>query len=207
MSLPIGIDIDALTLGSPWLIDRSIVKAHTRVDADDDDALLAVYLQAAIGWAESATQRVIYRRACRVMFSGFPLYDPIRLPCGKTQSVTSIVYSSGGQNLTLTGPSSGSPAGTDYQEDLRADSGGILMPVQGAAWPDTDSDVPAPVTITFTAGWDAADVPMELQYAIIFAVADMYDARAPEGMDLGNVGERLTARESLISAWRLTRVY
>jgi uncharacterized phiE125 gp8 family phage protein len=210
MLSPLRLDIDALTLGSPWLIDEGIVKAHARIDAADDDDLLAIYLRAAIGWAESATNRVIFRRQCRWVLRDFPWEREIRLPCGLARSVASIAYVTGGQTITLTGPSSGSPGGTDYQEDLNADSGGVLMPPQGGSWPNADCDAVAPVTITFTVGWDAANVPAELQHAILFAVDDMYDGRGTASADpamLAAAGSTLAVREALISPWRLTRVY
>lgn len=212
MLSPLRLDIAALTLGSPWLIDEAIVKSHARIDMTDDDDLLEVYLRAAIGWAESATQRVIYRRQCRWVLREFPYHHigEIRLPCGLAQSVSSIAYVSGGQNFTLTGPSSGSPGGTDYQEDLNSESGGVLMPLRGNYWPNTDCDAVAPVTITFNAGWDADDVPAELQHAILFAVEDMYDSRGTGSVEpsvLSNGGSNLAVREALVSPYRLTRIY
>lgn len=211
MLSPLRLDVDPLVLGSPWLISESLVKAHSRIDTSDEDALLEVYLRAAIGWAESATNRVIYQRPCRWVLRDFPVWNQeIRLPCGLAQSVESIVYYSSAQSHTLTGPSAGSPGGTDYQEDLNADSGGVLMPPQGGTWPCADYDAVAPVVINFTAGWAAADVPAELQHAILFAVEDMYDARSTGDVDpamLSAVGSSLAVRETLISPWRLTRIY
>jgi uncharacterized phiE125 gp8 family phage protein len=209
MLSPLRLSIDALST-SPWLIDEDIVKAHTRIDASDDDALLDLYLRAAIQWAENATQRVIFSRTCRWVLRDFPCYREIRLPCGKTSAVAGISYVSGGQTYALTGPSAGSPAGTDYQEDLNADYGGVLMPPLGGSWPSADCDAVAPVTITFTAGWPAGAVPPELQHAILFAVDDYYEMRGSLSFDaniIGVTGQNLAIRDNLISAYRLTRLY
>ena len=42
----------------------------------------------------------------------------------------------------------GSPAGTGYQEDIRGDDGGVLLPIAGEAWPSVDCDAVAPVVYT-----------------------------------------------------------
>ncbi len=105
---------------------------------------------------------------------------------------------------TLTGPSSGSPAGTDYREGLRGDDGGVVTPVRGGNWPFVDCNAPAPVTIDFTAGWQAREVPSAIIHAILFAVADAFEMCSEA--DLTD-GSRFDAREALISSYRLTRLY
>jgi uncharacterized phiE125 gp8 family phage protein len=178
----------------------------------DDDKLLQVYIGAAVSWAEGATHRTIFQRSHRWVLRDFPdcRYSDIRLPRGKASSVSGITYVAGGQTVTLRGPSAGSPASADYQEDLTSDSGGVLMPPQGGTWPSVDYDAVAPVVVTFTAGWPPAAVPSELQHAILFAVEDMYDMRGQNDFDPSMVtaaGPKFSARESLISSYRLTRWY
>lgn len=211
MIRPLRLDVDALDVGSPEIIDSALIRKHVRVDFPDDDDLLQKYLLAAVNWCEGAIHRTVFRRAHRWILDGFETEYPygMRLPRGKTVSIDSISYSAGGTVTTLKGSSS-SPAGTDYQEDLRGDDGGVVMPNRGASWPSTDSNVPAPVVVTFTAGWVAADLPADLLHAILFAIADAYDLRGTPDFNpaaLGGSGPRLAARDALVSGYQLSRFY
>lgn len=212
MLFPLRLDIDSLPDSPAWSVTKDLIDLHSRVDASDDDELFQTYLRAAILWAEGSTHRTIVRRDHRWILREFPYCDDlvIRLPRGKTQSVQSVSYSENGSIVTLTGPSSGSPAGTDYQEELSGDDGGVLMPLRGCSWPSADCDVPAPVKITFSAGWDAADIPPDVVHALLFAVQDAFDIRGTGDFNaavLGSTGPRLAARETLISGYRLDRWY
>lgn len=212
MLSPLRLDVDQLVIGSPWPISEALVKQHSRIDSADSDTVLELYLKAAIQWAENETHRTIFARENRWVLRDFPRDrgQAIRLPRGKTQSVASIEYSVNGSLQTLRGPSSGSPAGTDYLEDLRGEDGGTLMPPRGGCWPSADCDVPAPVTVTFQAGWAAADVPAEIVHAILFAVEDSYELRGMCDVDanvIGVTGQSLPVRTLLISGYRLSRWY
>lgn len=206
MLYPLRLETAELEDGSPAIFDIDLLKKHVRVDSSDEDDLLNIYAPAAVRWIEARTQRTLIRRSHIWMLQDFETCPPygIRLPRGRTVSVTSVAYSSGGSVVTMTGPSS-DPAGTEFQEDLRGDSGGVIMPLRGRAWPSVDTDVPAPVAITFVAGWLADDLPADLRNAFLFAVADSYDIRGSTDLDSG--GTRLQARESLISGWALPRIY
>lgn len=206
------LDIDPLPLdNSPaWLIDEALVKAHCRIDSTDEDANLQLYIRSAIEWVETATHRCVISRAHRLILGSFPCEDRaiIRLPRGLCSAVASIRYYNGGALSTLTGPTS-SPVGTGYQEDLLSDSGGVLMPVRGSNWPSVDCDVPAPVRIDFTAGYQPDALPPQILSAILLAVSDAFEMRGtPDyaGLNLADSGKALAAREALISAWRIYRV-
>lgn len=211
MLCPIRLDIDELEASSPAIIDATLLKSHVRIDFDDDNSLIDLYVQAAVRWAEGVTQRTIVQRSHQWVLRDFgsSANEEIRLPRGKTASVESITYSVNGSTTTITGPSS-SPAGTDYQEDLRGDSGGVLMPTRGSSWPSVDADVPAPVVISFTAGWAQDQIPADLLNALMFFVADCYELRGetdflPHMAQSG--GARFMARWNLISGYCLPRVY
>jgi uncharacterized phiE125 gp8 family phage protein len=203
---PLRLEVSALD-ASPFPLDLAAVKQHLAVDDTDSDELIQIYMQAAIRWAEGSMRRTIYARPHLWVLREFPQdrYSEIRLPRGKTQSVASIAYSSGGSLVTLTGPSSGSPAGTGYQEDLTGDDGGVLMPPRGQGWPQADSDVPAPVIINFTAGYLTAEVPEDIIHGILFAVSDAFELRGTG--DFTVFGRNFETREILISPYRLKRFY
>lgn len=203
---PLQLDVSAFEWDSPYPIDLDLVKAQCSIDDDRFDAILPAWIRSAVEWAEGSSHRTIFSRAHSWVLKGFPLggMQGIRLPRGKTQSVESVVYVSGGQEYTLTGPSS-DPVGTGYQESLIGDDGGWLLPPRGQSWPSVDSDVPAPVRVNFTAGWLAGEVPGDVLHAILFAVADCVDIRGTP--DLNTHGGSLEAREGLISSYRLSRWY
>lgn len=212
MLSPVRLDVDALSAAWPWPISKDLVEQHLRLDTNDQDELLKAFVLAAAEWAEGETHRTIFKRDVRWILRGFP-YDgrmEIQLPRGKTNSVASIQYSVNGSVVTMRGPSSGSPAGTDYQEDLRGDDGAVLMPARGGSWPSADCDVPAPVVITFSAGWVPTEVPTDIVHAMLFAVSDAFDVRNTADFNsaiMAASGPRFAVRSSLVSPYRLSRVY
>lgn len=206
MLSPLRLDIDPLT-ASPLPVSLDLVKLQAAFESDDLDALLPTHVLSAIETAENIMHRTIYARAHRWVLRDFPRTpdQAIHLPRGKTQSVASIAYVAGGVTTTLTGPSAGSPAGTDYIEDLRGDEGAVLMPNPGESWPSVDLDQPAPVTITFTAGWDADAVPKGIVHGILFLAVDGIDIRGSS--DAANMGFDAQRRAALFSSWALSRWY
>lgn len=203
---PLRLDVVALE-ASPFPLSLSLARLHCGIDGTDFDELLELYALGAITWAENTMHRTVFARSHTWVLRDFPrdACQEIRLPRGKTVSVESVAYVSGGQTLTLTGPSSGSPGGTGFQEDLGSDDGGLLKPNRSNAWPSVDVDAVAPVVITFTAGYATAAVPADITHAMLFAISDMYDTRG--SADLTIFGKNLTTRESLISPYKLHRWY
>lgn len=183
-------------------IDLDTLKTDLRISGDSlDEAIMEQYLPDAVEWAEGVMRRSIVARTHRWILDEFPCGadQTIYLPRGKVQSVASIAYSSGGVVTTLRGPSSGSPIGTAYQEDLRGHRGRI-MPNRGASWPSADADVPSPIVITFNAGWPAASVPADIKRAL---TASVYGAMELDGLLTLKNGFDIDFREKLLSGWRI----
>lgn len=203
ISISTGSVAAAAAAGSPPLgypVSLSLIKKHLRVDTSRFDDLIDVYLPAAIEWIENATHRTVLQREHLWILRDFPRDETaIRLPRGKTVSVASIVYTDGDEQTTLTGPTS-QVAGTDYQEDLRGDDGGILTPPSGQSWPSVDCDAPAPVVITFTAG--PAETAADLKRAILFLIAD--HITMPGSADMGS-GRQADAINAIVSPYCLHR--
>ncbi len=195
---PLRIEIAALP-SSPLPVDLALIKAHCAIDDTRFDTLIPVYLMSAIEWAEGETNRTIFERSHSWVLRDFPRETEIRLPRGKTKSVESIQYVSGGVTITLTGPSSVVP-GTDYTEDLRSNAGGVISMEN---WPSVDTDAVSPVVINFTAGWASTSVPFDITRALLYVVNEAIEARG--GPDADDLNPQV--KESLISGWRLSRVY
>lgn len=191
---------------SPFPLSLSLVKSHLREDSNDFDTIINLYMRAAVTWAEGAMKRTIYNRSHVWILADFPrdAIGEIWLPRGLCSAVDSIVYiDPAGAPQTLTGPSSGSPAGDDWQEVLSGDAGGLLYPQLGGVWPQVNLYAAAPVKITFNAGWASDAVPADIIHAMLFAVADMYDTAG--SADLTVFGKNLTTRNSLVSPYILNR--
>lgn len=200
----ISLDWDRATA---YPLTLAAIKSQLRIEHDEWDSLIYdIHLPAALSWAEGETRRSIWARTHRWVIREFPSGDQrIILPRGKVQSVASIAYVTGGNTTTLTGPSSSSPEGTGYQEDLKDEGGGVLMPNQGESWPSVDLDVPAPITITYSAGWaEQEDVPGDIKLAMIFYIGDALEITSSADL-MSNTD--LTVKDRLISAWRLRKWY
>ncbi len=206
---PLSLSIAPLELGSPPVISLDLVKQHCSIDGDDFDVSLTLYLRASIAWAENAMHRTVFSRQHRWVLRDFPYdgYGWIRLPRGLCSAVDHITYAgAGGEGVVLHGPSSPvSPAGTDWQEDLSSDDGGLIRPARVSSWPSVDLEAVSPVTIVFDAGWQANAVPADVIHAILFGVSDMFDVRG--SADLTSFGKNLETRNSLVSPYALHRWY
>ena len=205
MLSPIRLDIETL-VASPLPVDLDLIKQHCAVDSTDQDELLETYLIAAINAFENTTHRTLFRRGHVWVLKEFPFdtYQHIWLPRGKTRSVDMIEYVSNGETVTLTGPTSGSPMGADWQEDLRGDDGGLILPPRGQSWASVDSDAPDPVTVYFTAGWGVDELPSDILNALLWYVrTSLDDARTDPQKSEAN----MRVFESLVSGHRLTRFY
>lgn len=201
MTSPILLDSDAgvfpLSLGS--------IKDMLGVtNGEFDIRIPEVLAPAALTWAEGVTRRSIVNRTHRWGIRDFPRdgIGAFRLPLGLAQTVTSIAYSLNNSITTLTGPTSSSPEGTGYQEELRSHLGGIVMPPVGGSWPDVDSDVPTPILVTFTAGWLTDDVPGDILDAMVMHIHDNLEVRSAQDM-LSTTD--LDVKEHKLGRWVLRR--
>jgi uncharacterized phiE125 gp8 family phage protein len=157
-------------------------KLHLKVDEPDDDLLISDLINAATTWGEDYTHRKFITQTWELTLDRFPTGAPgiIELPFGNTQSITQISYiDAAGATQTLTGPST-SPPGTDWQEDLSSDNGGIIAPPFGGSWPSARGSTLGAVTITFVTGYgdDAEDVPESLVRAMLYRLSDFYELRS-----------------------------
>lgn len=166
-------------------------KAHLKVDHTAEDAQITQWVIEARQWCENFTRRALISQGITMILEAFPEstdanpYARLVLPRGRTVSVGLITYiDSDGISQQLTGPTS-SPLGTDWQEDLFGDGGGILQPPVDGEWPDVQTGALAPIVIDYTAGYGSAgsNVPGDLLSAIKFRLADLYQVRGQA--DLG----------------------
>ena len=175
------------------------VKVHLRVDHDDEDDLIRVYIKAAVarldGWAGILGQALV-TQVWRQAFDRFPPGGALRLPLRPAQSVDSIVHVG--------------PAGAEQTLDassyrLATDALGPFVSLDAAAnWPST-ADRPDAVRVTATYGFgDAGAVPSPLKTAILLMVGDLYAFRetAAVGVSATDIPMSTTV-DALIAPYRL----
>lgn len=157
-------------------VDAADVKAHTRIDGADDDALLGVYITAARALAEAETGRQFMTATYDLLLDAFPSGDEIVLPLPPLQSVTHVKYlDAAGVEQTW--------SSSEYV--VRAPAGphcraGRIRLAYGYSWPTTQL-VRQAVRIRFVCGYstdsDPTDVPSGIRQAIMVGVAESFKIR------------------------------
>lgn len=171
-------------------LDLDLVKAHLRVDHDDDDALIGAYVDAAVshidgphGWLD----RAVWPQTLELRQDVFG--SPTRLPYGPATAITSVKYvDPNGTEQTL--------ASNQYV----LTSAGDLDLAYNAAWPTLRGDAEG-VRIRYAAGY--ASLPPAILSAVLLMVGDLYAFR--ETAQVGSVAGRIpmsTAVEQLLAPFR-----
>lgn len=158
------------------------VKAHLRVDIDDDDALITALITAAREVAETRTGRALMPQTWALNLDEFPpsirsgslerimFGDPIRLPKPPIQSVTSITYVDS-LNVTHT------MATTDYQVDTTCEPGRIV-PAFAKSWPLNLLRPIAGVQVVYVCGYqDATHIPQSNLQGQLLLIGHWYENR------------------------------
>jgi uncharacterized phiE125 gp8 family phage protein len=144
-------------------------KAHLRVDASTDDAIITAMIQAVREQAEHETGRALITQTWERVLDAFPAVE-IELGRMPVDAISSIKYLDGtGAQRTL-----GSSLYT-----LDADTApGWVLPVAGAAWPATADSANA-VRVRFTAGYGAsgAAVPAAVRAWMLLHLGALYRQR------------------------------
>lgn len=145
-------------------------KAHLRVDADTDDALITALVAAARQHAEAVTRRALITQTWELVLDGWPSGGEIALPLPPLQSVTSIAYTDAdaGEHVLDAG---------DYLVDTAAEPGRIVRTAAG--WPSVSLQEAAAIRVRFVAGYGdaAADVDEAIRQAILLLVGHWYENR------------------------------
>lgn len=161
----------ALKLKTPPAVDPVSLeeaKKHCRVDWNDDDALIGLYIKAATAHCDGnrgVLGRAIVNQQWELYYDAFPC-GPMQIPLGPLVSVDSVEYVDATTGLYVTW------AGTNYAVDL-ASFEGWISPVD--AWP-TPRETMNAVRVTFTAG-HGADVPADIKAMLLMLIGHWYQNR------------------------------
>lgn len=151
-------------------------KLHLRVDASDDDTLIAAIVDAATVYCENIARRSFVTQTIDVAYDAWPSADGFYLPRIPVQSVTSITY-------TDEDGSASTVSSNDYIVDTY--NGRIALKAS-ATWPSVTLQKINGVVIRYVAGYGAAnDVPEQIKQAIKLVIGDWYEVR--ENMITGTI--------------------
>lgn len=140
------------------------LKDHLGISDSDRDPLLSGYLSTAIEHIESMTGRKLITQTWKLVLDG-PVRN-IKLPYGRLQSVSSIVYIDSDEASTTMATSD------YYVGGVGTDEGNISL-VSTFSFPNLyDYE---PITITFICGYGvASDVPEAFKTAILLFAEDLF---------------------------------
>lgn len=150
-------------------VSVATLKDHARVDGDDEDTLLATYLQVARERVEQATGRALVLQTWDMFFDRFPAV--IKIPKAPLSSVTHVKYTdTNGNEQTL--------SSSLYQVDTKSEPARII-PAYEEIWPVTRTIMNA-VEVQFVAGYagtadtspDYSAIPQSILQAIMMIAAD-----------------------------------
>jgi uncharacterized phiE125 gp8 family phage protein len=165
-----------LTLITPPLqsaVSLDMAKTHLRVDHNEEDAIIAAYVEAAtqsLDGIDGALGRCLINQTWKLTLDSFPEFIEIPLP--PCQSITSVTYVDvAGAVQTL--------APINYQAvGLGGVSAASIHPAYGKSWPSARSQ-PEAISVTFVAGYGPsyADIPEPIIARLLARVGALYAYR------------------------------
>lgn len=186
---------------TPLSVDQA--KAHCRVDSDGEDALIAIYLAAAVGTVDGPDGflgRALIDQTWDLYLDAFPDDDEaIKIPLPPLIEVVGVFYQDADGNETELDAAS-------YVVDSAREPAEVSL-VDSGAWPSTN-DVRAAVRIRFRAGYVdgnspySESVPGAIKAAILLMVGSLYEYR--ETMVIGQtVAQMPWSAEQLLRPYRV----
>jgi len=176
------------------------MKAHARIDTEDDDTVISGLIVAARRWVEKFTHRALITQTFTYKIDRFPgpITTVIELPGGNVQSVTSIAYiDTDGNSQTW--------ASTEYDADLTSEPALIGL-AYDKSWASI-REWGLPITITYVAGYGLtpSTVPDELRTAVKMIASELYENREDSIVGATVMGVSWTAQR-LAEPYRIHRV-
>jgi uncharacterized phiE125 gp8 family phage protein len=145
-------------------------RAHLRLDATDEDAMLTAFITAARAVIEGETRRAFVTQHWRLFLDAWPGRE-VALPLAPVAAVTAVTMNGADELDTAF-----------YETALTGDEPRL---VATGAWPAPSRRV-AGIAVDFTAGYGAAaDVPGPLKQAVLLLAAHWFEHREPAGLGDG----------------------
>lgn len=170
-------------------------KAHLRLDASDEDALLATLIRAAREHLENTTGLALISRTFRLYLDDWPASRVIAIARGPVRTIENVtVYDADGVAVALDV--------SGYLLDGEARPARLVLPERRAAGRAING-----IEIDFTAGFgeSGADVPDTLKRAMLLHVAAMFELRGV--LDVKDQPGAIPAGyDRLVAPYRLRRL-
>ena len=141
------------------------LKTHLRVDHDDEDAIIALYRNAAIAKVENLTNRKLDRVTAEFYFDD---WQTVTLPWSPVASITSITYKTSASS-TSTLPTS------EYWATLNSSTPRVYF----NSTPSLFTNAAERIKLTAEVGYDASadETPEPLIAAVRMLTMDIYEMR------------------------------
>lgn len=140
-------------------------RAHLRLDADDEDALVIALISVARSCLEAETRRAFITQRWTLLLDSWPGLS-VTLPLLPVQSVEEVRVAGEIVDASI------------YNADCRGEVARLFLN-KGRSWPHPHSFLSG-IEIDFTAGYGApADVPAPICQAIRMLVAHWFETREP----------------------------
>ncbi len=189
-----------LTLTTPPAtepISLGDMKAHIRLEIDDDDGLVAGLIRSARAHIEQRLSRALITQTWVAYFDAFPL-PFIELPRPPLIAVSGITYvDTAGATQTW--------ASSEYIVDVAREPGRVELAFN-ESYPIIRRQANS-VLVTYTAGYGKSpdDVPFDIRLALKQIVAQWYELREP--VVVGTIVAKIpTSADMLLAAHRVLRV-
>lgn len=173
------------------LVDLTAAKAHLRKTDTSEDSIIGTYRTAAIGWVESYTGHILSAREVTDAFHEWGDYltlrhQPITVD-DPTPTLTVTYLDTEGDEI-------------EYDSRVIRDQRypWTIYPPYGDEFPTLATN--GTITVTYTAGYAAGEVPDALNAAILLLVGHWYSNRS--AVDEGSFEELPLAVQSLCRPYR-----
>lgn len=164
------------------------VKAHLKVSGNAEDALLAIYIQAATYAAEAYTNIKFIDTEIEEVFQNFFECTYLRFP---SKQIVSIKYDA--DDDTEKTVSTSVYVLNTYTEPQ------VIMRAKNESWPTDLADKHLRIRVRYTAGFGPAptDVPSDIRSAILLIIGHLYENREDTVSALPKASTRL------LEPWRV----
>ena len=187
------IDITKPTI-EPVTLDE--LKAHMRIDDDNDDAGLETYIAAARRAVERRTRCRLMNQTVELVRDVFPEYRrDLNLLLGNVRSVDSVKYrDADGDETTM--------STDDYVAVV--DVSPAVVRTKRRVWPTVSEDYPQSIRVRMTCGYTmTASVDRTIKIAVMMLAAHWYENREP--VTFATAGKVLPIGiDSLLDSWPMT---
>ena len=158
-------------------ISLAEAKAHLRIDADDEDALIEQLIVAARMFVERTLGLALITQGWSYFLDFWPRSSCVTLPIAPVQAISAVILHDGaGGSTTLDAD--------DYAVDVLSQPARLVL--NGATPPVVARALNA-FEIAFTAGYgeEASDVPAPIRQALNLLVAHWFERREPVVLGVG----------------------